>query len=133
MRPPANTGMERLGPIDQTRLSAVMRFSSLAACQPAEPVSVSTGKEAALATPMRALAAAMSRSASATSGRRSSALDGMPGGTDGGSVVSGASATENSGAGRPQSTASACSSSARRRSTSSHSASAAFTSAVTRA
>src|SRR3974390_1286656 len=77
-------GREILGPIDQTRLSQLNKFSNSPLRYPPEAVKVTTGKNAALATPIRALADASNRSAWATSGRRSSSSAGRPAGIGGG-------------------------------------------------
>src|SRR5688572_7020235 len=77
-------GSETLGPSDQTRLSQSNRSSVSALRYPPDAVRRTTGKNAALATPMRALLAASCRSASATSGRRSNKSDGKPAGIIGG-------------------------------------------------
>src|SRR5271170_4052037 len=77
-------GNERLGPMDQVRLSQLNSDETSPLKYPAEPVSVNTGKNAALATPILALAEASWRSAWATSGRRSSKSDGSPAGISGG-------------------------------------------------
>ncbi len=77
-------GKLTLGPICQMWLAELNTSSTVALSKPAAPVTVIRGKNAATATPMRALAAASSRSASATSGRRSSSAEGSPAGTRGG-------------------------------------------------
>jgi hypothetical protein len=66
-----------------------------------------------MATPICALAAATRRSAAATSGRRWSSSDGRPMGMSGGASAGGAAARLNVEAGRPTSSAMACSSWAR--------------------
>src|SRR6267142_5071569 len=77
-------GSERLGPMDQLRLSQLNSEERSPLKYPAEPVSVSTGKNEALATPILALDEASWRSAWATSGRRSSNSEGSPAGIGGG-------------------------------------------------
>jgi hypothetical protein len=84
LRPPAKIGSDKLGPMDQVRLSQLNNGRNVAAQITAEPVSVSTGKNAAFATPILALADASWRSACATSGRRSSKSAGRPAGISGG-------------------------------------------------
>ena len=51
-------GSERLGPMDQVRLSQLNKDERSPLKYPAEPVNVSTGKNEALATPIFALAEA---------------------------------------------------------------------------
>ncbi len=80
LRPPSKIGIVTLGPICQKRLPGLITSMIVALSNPAAPVMLIRGKNAATATPMRALAAASSRSASATSGRRSSRCRGQPGG-----------------------------------------------------
>ena len=70
------------------------------------------GKNADLAAPTRALAAAIARSAAAISGRRSSSVDGRPAGTDTATFCSGCGGMAKSDGARPSSTASACSAAA---------------------
>ena len=77
------------------------------------PVSVSAGKYAASAMPMRALAAAILRSAAATSGLRSRSVDGTPGGMSGMRALNSVRGRTNVDGGSPTSTATAFSSWAR--------------------
>ena len=122
-RPPSKTISVIPGPTDQKRLGHVSQrdgadseaFESVELSKPPEAPSATTGKYAATATPIRALAAAMRRSAAAISGRRSRMWDGTPTGTAGGAVVAGrgAGGREKPAGGSPVSTAMACSSSAR--------------------
>src|SRR6201996_6797631 len=76
-----------LGPKDQVWLLQVNRLSTLPERYPPLPVNVTTGKNAAFATPIFAFAEAIRRSASATSGRRSSKSAGNPAGISGGAGV----------------------------------------------
>src|SRR5207253_2891038 len=99
--PASNSGMVNDGPTDQNRLDQLNNVPAFNDSNPARPLIWTVGKNAAFATPMLALAAAMRRSAAATSGRRSSNSDGNPGGMTGGCASSGRSATVNEDAGTP--------------------------------
>ncbi|MNY50018.1 hypothetical protein D3C86_1854900 [compost metagenome] len=121
------------GPSIQVREDHLNRFDRSADSKPNSPVSVMRGKNAALATPMRALAAAIWRSAAAMSGRRSSSSDGNPAGIAIGAASNGRAGSENAAGGTPVSTASACSWLARRRSMPARSARAVPSSASARA
>src|SRR3981081_3916861 len=68
------------------RLGAFNHVEALLLSKPAAAARLNTGKYAARATPICALAAATRRSAAATSGRRSSNVDGKPGSIGGGAV-----------------------------------------------
>jgi hypothetical protein len=81
IRPPANTGQTTCGPRDQNRLAPVKTSAASVAATPSVPVSSSRGNRSAVATPIRAVAAASSRSARRTSARRRSSSDGSPTGT----------------------------------------------------
>ena len=72
------------GPSVQTRFGSENRFARVLCWKPPVAVNSRVGKNAASATPMRALAAAAVRSAATMSGRRSSSSDGNASGTVGG-------------------------------------------------
>ena len=106
-------GSASVAPIDQN-VSGPFNNAKLVASRPTSPLSVRFGKNAARATPISELAAAISRSALDTSGRRSSRAAGTPVGMSrfaSGIASWGGSAKED--AGTPISTAIAFSASAR--------------------
>ncbi|MNS73077.1 hypothetical protein D3C72_1065060 [compost metagenome] len=137
LRPPSNTVCATVVPISgpsiHVREDHLNRFDRSADSKPNSAVSEIRGKNAAFATPIRALAAAICRSAAAMSGRRSSSSDGRPAGTATGAVSKGRAASVNCAGGTPVSTASACSWLARRRSMPARSARAVPSSASARA
>src|SRR5690348_2641146 len=88
MRSPAsNSGTAAAGPTDQKRLGARVQLEERMLSYPAEPVSENTGNQAARATPIRLLAAAIARSALPTSGRRCSSVEGNPASKGGGALA----------------------------------------------
>src|SRR5437762_12218424 len=93
-RPPSNTVSEIVGPTDQTRLGHVNHCATLLLSKPPDAPSVTLGKNAAMATPIWAFAAATRRSAPATSGRRWRSSDGTPTGMVVGVAASGACGRE---------------------------------------
>eukprot|EP01022_Parablepharisma_sp_SALTPOND_P004192 TRINITY_DN118_c0_g1_i1.p1 TRINITY_DN118_c0_g1~~TRINITY_DN118_c0_g1_i1.p1 ORF type:complete len:1977 (+),score=693.89 TRINITY_DN118_c0_g1_i1:34526-40456(+) len=111
--PPSKMVWASCGPSDHTRPGSVNQSAKLELWQPPEADSVRLGKQAALATPILALAAATRRSAAATSGRRSSSIEGRPCGTGGATAVNGAFGKEKVEGVLPTSRAMACSTWAR--------------------
>src|SRR2546426_7562113 len=81
MRPASKIGQLAVGPIDQKRLEASSKLMVLLLERPNDPVSENLGNKSAVATPMRAVAAASCRSAARMSGRRRNRSEGSPTGT----------------------------------------------------
>ncbi|MNZ97038.1 hypothetical protein D3C78_1162600 [compost metagenome] len=105
--------MANCGPIDQKRFGVLIQLSRLPLRYPPVALRVRSGNQAALFTPIRALAAITRRSAAETSGRRSSSCDGSTAGRSGSFGISSTAARLNCAGGWPTSTAMACSSWAR--------------------
>ncbi|GMU45665.1 MAG: hypothetical protein AMXMBFR26_04470 [Porticoccaceae bacterium] len=107
-RPPRKIGQLSAGPIDQKRLLQSKKSPALSLASPAPPSSENRGYSSAVATPMRAVAAASSRSARRRSGRRRSRSDGSPAGSPAGAAGIGAAASSSASSapgGAPSSTA----------------------------
>src|SRR4029453_8419293 len=99
------------GPTDQNRVGTDNKSSNTEVCEPPVALSVSDGKNAALAMPICSFAAPTSLSAAAISGLRSSSFEGIPASVDGGGDWLGNFEIESSDGGFPSSAAMACSSS----------------------
>ena len=97
-----------IGPAAHSRLLQVRRLFRSLLFAPASAVSPIDGKNAALATPILALAEASVRSAAATSGLRSRRSLGSPTGMSGVCGLSGAAATRKPSGFSPTRTARAC-------------------------
>src|SRR5438552_3834681 len=82
--PPVKSVSTIEGPMDQKRLGSENRPARVPLWKPAEALRRKRGKNAAVATPTCALAAATRRSAAATSGRRSISSEGSSRGIAGG-------------------------------------------------
>src|SRR2546430_14366304 len=89
------------GPSAHARLDHLNSCDSSEDSKPPCAVRLRTGKNAALATPMRALAAAMVRLADAMSGRRSSNDEGRPAGIAGMALTNGAGVRSNEAGAEP--------------------------------
>src|SRR6202035_5049377 len=80
IRPAAKIGHVIEGPTDHIRLDPKRKSLVLIDSSPALPVMENLGNRSAVATPTRAVAAAISRSAPRISGRRRSRSEGRPAG-----------------------------------------------------